>query len=76
MKERLFDVDYNRPLSIAERNIVERLECEPEPNSELASFLQSRAGRIQTPRSKRVSGGRRGKDVGRSAGRVKARAKR
>ena len=66
--------DWNRPLSLEELRIGQRLETAPDHGME--AFLFERPSRIPSPRTKRVSGGRRGKDVGRSAGRAKARAKR
>ena len=74
MTERvIWPVDWNRPLSMEEMRVIERLDCAPE---RLDTFLPKRAGRIPSTRPKRVSVDRRGKDVGRRASRAKAGTKR
>ena len=46
VKERIFEVDYNRPLSLQEIAIVSRLDCEPEPRTGLGEVLQEQPARL------------------------------
>lgn len=63
MKERMWPQDYNRPLSMEEMSVAQRLDVEPEPNYELGALVQERAGGVQASRTKRVSESRRNKDA-------------